>query len=423
MNLRLLNDLAFADKLNANEALTESAKEVLNNYRGWMYTHPCSFGLVNGFIKEARQFSYDSGMMTILESVLKYVNENNISWKLASACEGINANNGAYNYIAKLGVDQVEKLLEMKESDVVNYIKSGALKNLQFIPEFRSICKEVYKKNAVLEERTVNYSLKNPISYVTTNENETWMCILGNTFHINEGKVVRENSTDADFNRMNSLLPNFTQVEEGLQYVWTPDFGTPFEFVISESGIKMTRGEQIDEMFDSTANFKSFCDKINVGLVNNAKNQLMSIAENLSFAYENYDNVVEVDCAKVLECADGQVMTIIEGVDNVALAINKSGNVGVGTYTYDYMNEALDQVQKIAGVNLHVSYENRINEDMKKADPDSYQSIKEQLEANKDAKIEMRRKKIEQLAESYKNDPEKIALLSIVSKELASLEK
>lgn len=423
MNLRLLNDLAFADKLNANEALTESAKEVLNNYRGWMYTHPVSFGLVNGFIKEARQFSYDSGMMTILESVLKYINENNISWKLASACEGINANNGSYNYIAKLGVDQVEKLLEMKESDVVNYIKSGALKNLQFIPEFRAICKDVYKKNAVLEERNTRYSLTNPISYVVANESETWMCILGNTFHINEGKVVRENSQDADFNRMNALLPNFEQVEEGLEYVWAPDFGTPFTFTIIEGAIKVQRGDSINESFETSTQFKAYCDKLNVGLVNGAKQTLMSIAENLSFVYENYDNVVEVDCAKIIESADGHVMTIIEASDNVNLTINKSSNAGQGSYNYNYIYEALDEVQKISGINLRTNYEHRINEDMKKADPDSYQSIREQLEANKDAKIEMRRKKIEQLSEAYKNDPTKIALLSIAARELASLEK
>lgn len=423
MNLRLLNDLAFAEKLNANEALTESAKETLNNYRGWLYTNPVTFSLVNGFIQEARKFSYDSGMMTILESVLKYVNKNNISWKLATVCEGINANNGSYNYIAKLGVDQVQKLLEMKESDVINYIKSGALKNLQFIPEFRAICKDVYKKSAVLEAKTTEYNLTNPISYVITNESETWECILGNTYHITEGKVIRENSNDETFNRMNSLLPNFKVVDESLEYVWAPDFGTPFTFTIIEGAIKVSRGEQINEEFKSSLDFKSFCDKLNVALIGNAKNTLMSIAENLSFVYENYDNVVEIDNAKILETLDGQVMTIVEAEDNVNLTVNKSFNSAIGSYNYEYVYEALDQIQKTTGVNLCTNYEHRINEDMKKADPNSYQSIKEQLEANKDAKIEMRRKKIEQLSETYKNDPTKIALLSIVARELASLEK
>ena len=76
MSLKLLKDLNFAEKLNSTEAVTEAGKECLKSYRGYMYTNAPSCGIVNGFIQEARRFSFDTGMMSILESVLKFVNEN-----------------------------------------------------------------------------------------------------------------------------------------------------------------------------------------------------------------------------------------------------------------------------------------------------------------------------------------------------------
>ena len=165
MSVKLLKDLQFAEKLNSTEAITEAGKEVLNNYRAYVYTNPTSCGIVNGFIIEASKLSFDTGLKSILESVNKFISDNNISWKLASACESISNNNSTYNYINKLGVQQVEKLLEMNESDVVSYIKAGSLKNIQYIPEFRAVCKEVYK-TTITEHKSLNYTLTNPISYV-----------------------------------------------------------------------------------------------------------------------------------------------------------------------------------------------------------------------------------------------------------------
>ena len=95
MNLNLIKGLQFAEKLNMTEAITESGKEFLKSYRGYLYTNPASYGLVNGFISEACSHKYDNGIASILESVLKYVTENKISWKIASACEIIeNSNDG-----------------------------------------------------------------------------------------------------------------------------------------------------------------------------------------------------------------------------------------------------------------------------------------------------------------------------------------
>ena len=95
MNINLLKNLDFASKINGTEAVTEAGKEMLQNYRGYIYSNPVTCGIVNGFIKEAAKFSFDTGLVRILESINSFIKENTISWQLATACESINANNSS----------------------------------------------------------------------------------------------------------------------------------------------------------------------------------------------------------------------------------------------------------------------------------------------------------------------------------------
>ena len=59
----------------------------------------------------------------------------------------------------------IEKLLEMKESDVVSYIKAGVLKDVTYVREFREIAKDVYKNQSVSEAQTLAYEMTTPVSY------------------------------------------------------------------------------------------------------------------------------------------------------------------------------------------------------------------------------------------------------------------
>ena len=125
MNIRLLKDLNFTEIINGTNAVTEAGKDMLSNYRGYVYSNPVSCTVVNNFVHEASNFGFDTGLSAILESVTKFINENNISWKLASACESISNNTSSYGYLAKVGIEQVQKLLEMKENDVVSVRQKG----------------------------------------------------------------------------------------------------------------------------------------------------------------------------------------------------------------------------------------------------------------------------------------------------------
>ena len=274
------------------------------------------------------------------------------------------------------------------------------------------------------EVRTQQYSLINPLSYAIVNENETWFCVNGLTYCIKEGKVENKMCEDQTFNTINYLLPNFEKVDESLVFTWTPNFGEkPFTFVLAESGIQLKKDGIVDESFNNTVDFKVYCDNLSTTMFGATKTNFMNIVANVATVQEGMDNICEVDNAKILECADGSIATIVEAKENVALTWNRSAQVKCNEcQNFEYMHEALDQIKSLTNINLRENYQARIDEDLKKEDPYSYAQIQEQLRANKDAKIESRRMKIRQLAESYKNDPTKIAILSTLSKELAMLE-
>ena len=420
MNIKLLKNLDFAEKINKTEAVTEAGKEMLNTYRGYIYSNPVTFGVVNGFIQEAQKFSFDTGLVSILESVLNVLNENKISWKLASACEALNNNNSSYGYIAKIGVEQVEKLLEMDEAEVVSYIKAGSLKGIQYIPEFRAICKEVYK-STVNEMRTPEYKITNPFCFVHIVENAKYVNVLGKTYKIDENKVEEATCDNMKFNRINSLLKNFSIVDENLTTEYKGTHGDIAKFVLEEGKLTFTKGE-IKEEFNTPTEFRVYCNNASKVMPMYEKMNWMNATAIVAEVFENMDSIVVLDCAKVLETSTGTVCAIVEANDNVNLTVFRSVNAGTSSKNYDYVVEALQNVTKVSGIDLRPLYESRIDEECKKQDPEKYNMIKEELAAQKDAKFQERKKKIAMLAEQFKNDPAKITLLNKAAKELALLE-
>ena len=427
MSTKLLTNLNFAELISKTEAITEAGKEMLSRYKGYCYSNPVSCSIVNSFIAEASKYGFDTGLTNILESVNSFIKENNISWKLASACESISANNSPYNYLnKKIGVAQVEKLLEMDEANVISYIKAGSLKGIQFIPEFRAICKEVYKTQ-VTEAQSITYNVVNPISYVYENEEgtERYFTVYGHIFRMDENKVENVNECpDKNFVRINKLLESFGRDGETLYYGYRGSRGD-YRFEINENENKESvltfKNNNINEAFTDSVKFREYCDNLSKVLPVSEKLQLMKVSSAVADVFENMDSIMLVDNCKLLTSMNA-TCAIIEGKNNVNLTVFNSINAGSSVNNYDYMVEALNNVIKVAGVDLKGMYEERINEDMKKLDPQA-QEIKEQLEANKEAQFAIRKKKIAMLAEQFKNDPVRLTLLNKVAKDLAMLEK
>lgn len=427
MNIKLLKDLDFASKLNNCNAVTEAGKEMVKNYKAYLFTNPASCGIVNGFLQEAQKYSFDTGLAGILESVLSFINENKISWQLASACESIENNKSTYNYIAKTGIEQVGQLLEMDEAQVVSYIKSGALKGVQYIPEFRNVCKQVFK-STITEAATPQYAVVNPISYVYENEEgDKYFNILNKTYKINkeQTKVCEAVCDDVKFRNINALLESFANDEGVLSYSWKSGFDT-CKVIIKEAEDKttlnFTKGQRINETFEEVSKFQEYCDTLSKALTMNERFDFMNKTMAISQVFEAFGQVFVMDCAKVLRTSTGTICTIVEAKDNITMSVNSSIHAGTYTKDFDYIDEALKEVTAVSGIDLKHIYEERINEDVKKKNPEEYQQIKETLEAQKAEQMEARKRKIAMLAEQYKNDPAIIAVLNKAARDLALLE-
>lgn len=414
MTIKLLKELNFAEKLSSTEPITEAAQGVVKNYRAYLFMNPANCALVNNFIKEAQQYAYDKGMVKILEDVVSFVNENRISWQLATACENIAANNSTYGYIAKLGISKVEKLLEMDESSVIAYIKAGALKGVKYIPEFREICKEVYKSQINESIQTVNYEMHTPFCYSIVAENgDTIISVGGKTYAINENNVREAECNDETFNKINAHLTAFKQVGEAIEYSFN---GMTFSIAenngVSELALK--KGDNTLSVFENSTDFLKYCDTYSRAVINGR--QFMTIAGAVAEVFENADDITFLDTVREFNCSNGTKAYIIEASDNVLSIANGQ------TKDCVFMVEALENVEKNCGTDVKVIYEDRINKDMKKGNPEQYEAIKEELKKTKNIQAEIRYRKIEQLSETLKNNPAAIAVLNTIAKELRLLE-
>ena len=414
MAIKLIKDLNFADKLNSCEAVTESGKECLKNYRGYCYNNAATCGLVNNFIKEAQKYSYDSGVTSILESVVEFVNSNKISWKLASVCEAINNNTSSYNVLNRAGVEKVEKLLEMDETNVISYIKAGALRGVQYIPEFRAVCKEVYGNKVNENKNTLAYSVSTPVSYIIIDENKNQIVnVNGKVFRISENKVEETTCEDADFNKINAHLANMKLVGESLIYTYRPAYlANENKFTVTESNIEFTNGK-VNESFTSADRFKEYCDTFTRTMINpNESRQFMMIAGAIAEVFEAMDRIGTIDNAKLFNCANGATVAVIESAGDINVTLyNSYGNVNE-TNNYSVIKEALNSMKSNYGLNLENLYVKRIAEDATKSNTPVVDDFDN---------INIRLNKINELTEQFKDDPEKLLILNELTKKLKEM--
>ena len=414
MTIKLIKDLNFADKLNSCEAVTESGKECLKNYRGYCYNNAATCGLVNNFIKEAQKYSYDSGVTSILESVVEFVNSNKISWKLASVCEAINKNTSSYNVLNRAGVEKVEKLLEMDETNVISYIKAGALRGVQYITEFRAVCKEVYGNKVNENKNTLAYSVSTPVSYIIIDENKNQIVnVNGKVFRISENKVEETTCEDADFNKINAHLANMKLVGESLIYTYRPAYlANENKFTVTESNIEFTNGK-VNESFTSADRFKEYCDTFTRTMINpNESRQFMMIAGAIAEVFEAMDRIGTIDNAKLFNCANGATVAVIESAGDINVTLyNSYGNVNE-TNNYSVIKEALNSMKSNYGLNLENLYVKRIAEDATKSNTPVVDDFDN---------INIRLNKINELTEQFKDDPEKLLILNELTKKLKEM--
>ncbi len=401
---------------------TQTGRTLLEKYATATMSSPVTCGMVNNFLNEAKNYLYDSAVYEAVSKVKGVLDENMVSWALATACESINANTSKYNYLNRQCAEHVMNLLEGRdERQVVAYIKAGALKGDMFCESIRNIVKGVYKDQVVVIESS-GYKLTHPVSYVEESNGNTYFAVgkrmfsMNSEFQLNEVHQGEKTGVSPKFGFINETLDQMTYDGNGT-FSYCFEGNKPVEYQISEDSV-ITRLYEGNEEDMSLAAFREN-NRMYLNTVNPARrNQVACLLEGIALVAENYENIVLVEEVSYVTTSKGKQFMIIEGENAVNFTLLYSPTQAPFTKNYESIVECLNDVKNICQLDLTAVYEDRINAEFEKGKIEEQKKVEESLE---EASLQSRRDRIAQLTESYKNDPASLAVLARVAAELNNL--
>lgn len=413
MKTDILIGLGFNQIIAEAQGDTATGSSLINKYKSILMTNESSFSLVNQFINEAVNCKYDTGVMKVLESVSDYIQMNKTSWALASVCENILSNSKSYNYLNRQACKQVEKLLEMKEDDVVNYIKAGALKNVMYCEAFRNIAKQVYRDTPIVEA-TAEYKIMHPVSLVENVGDGLCFEVKGKLFKIDSAKNIQEaqwSEVSNDFKTISKLLESNNIVTDGDNI--SINLANQ-NYSISEKGkiVKEAYNDNPSQEF-SVAEFKDHIKNVLLCTNPRFRNIVSEQLESIAILAEMYDNVAVMDNVSIYSTKQDEFL-VIESGSNLYATLLKSNHQNKWTINENAI-DVLSFIKSKTNVSLS-EYENNIKEALNAADEESQKNIEESLKQNK---ISSLKERIALLTEKFKNDPIKLAVLSQQAQKLS----
>ena len=413
---KTLVKLDFPKILFEASAQTATGQDLINKYKKACMMSETTCAMVNNFIREAKDYTYDSGVAGALGKVSDVLNANKYSWAISSACESIQGNKSTYNYLARNAAEQVIPILEMEEEDVIQYIKSGAFKSVMYVEQFRNIAKAIYKDQPIVEYNN-NFKTTRPISMVEDNDGVIFFEVLGTIYKIQDKLLYEAKAEEVSdtFITISQLLESNMVSLDTVNETVTLNFGNKKFTVSKQDEVTMTIDENKKVM--TSAQLRENNNLYISALPNTAsKYNQAAVLEALAKLVENFDKIHVMDNVYVVESNmdkffiienDGKavVKSIVSG-HNVRL--NESGDIV----------EVLNNVKKQTRIDLSEQFSEAIGQNIQKAEELEKQQIQESLESSQDDK---RRQKIAELTKKYKNDPAKLAVLSKVAAELNEL--
>ena len=421
MIYKRLANLDFASILFESKTQTQSGSNFINKYQVYVMANPVTCSLVNNFVKEAQQFSYDNGVVAVSKKVCDYIAESKYSWLLASACEQINEQHSSYNYLNLNAAKQVEKLLETEEKDVVNYIKAGALKNVMFVENFRNIVKSVQQDIPVVEEYA-EYTITHPISLVEKHDENVYFTVMGQLYSINEQHEVRQHNVN-EWNVVSNDFRTITNLLESnlINYnndTFSYNCNNKFTYSVSEAGkcVKEQNGKNV------TLTVEQMRENNNLyimSLPNSAQKQRTAqVLEGMAKLCENYNNIALLNNVHIVESKNDKIL-LIESTENSWATLLKTNHSAQWSITKN-IYEVCNFIKQKANIDLTQVFEEKIEQAIEKTEGEEKEKIQESI---KQDEITARKRKIEQLTEKYKNDPTRLAVLSKIAQELSRIDK
>lgn len=417
-SIKLLANLEFAKLLTEATAdiTTASGQGLMKKYQSYLLTNECTFGLVNSFLREAKNCMFENAVASVSKTISEYINANQYSWQLASACESIHNSNSRFNYLNENACKQVESLLEGKsEEDVVKYIKAGALKNVMFVESFRNITKSIFKDVPVMEMKK-DYTAVTPISITESNNGKTYFEVCGNIYSINAERLVEKASAkdvSNDFLTIARLMESNELAFENDMFKATVG---NFEYIV-EGCDKLTKKKKNVEEEEkmTTAQLREHTEMymMAIGQHNYAvANMLESIAK-LS---ENYDNILTLDEVKFI-VTESDKFIVIESGDKLYAELIASNHASKWS-VYENAIETLKFIKDKTSVDLSEHYQSQIEKVVESTTAEEKQKV---LESIHNDEMRARRERIEKLTEQFKNDPIKLQMLAKLAQDLNEL--
>lgn len=414
---KVLAGMDFSGKIFEAKAQTAIGNELINKYRTFMVANPTTCGTVNSFLREARGISYDSGIQALVESIAEVVNANKFGWALASVCESIqNGGNGHSNYLQMRAVEQVKPMLEMKEEDIVSYIKSGALKDVMYVEQFRNIAKAIYREQPIVEYSD-QYTAVHPMALCEKSDTGYYFHVAGHIYRTNESGIYEASQKDVS----NEFMVVANMIESGMVKLHE-------DTLMMEAFNRVYKIEEKDEQVKCTITLDGTTTEYTVDQLRENNNYLVNAApvnqkayrakvlESFAKVVENFGKIAILNNVSVISNNNDKFVVIENSGNAYAKLINT--NRSQPWEVKGDIAQIVEAVKKYTRIDITKLYENSIATAVSEAKEKEGQTIKENLE--KDA-IEQRKAKIAELTEKYKNDPTRLAMLSQIASDLANL--
>ena len=414
MSIKILAELDFQGILGESMAQTQTGAEIISKYQSYLLVNEANCALVNSFVKEASNHTYDNGVHHTLVKVTDFISENKASWALASACESINNDNSSHNYIKRNAAKQVAKLLEMDETNVVKYVKNGALKNVMFCEEFRNIAKQIFKETPMVEA-AADYVVTHPVSFVESVGDGLCFSVMGKLYKVDDDK----NITEGNWSEVSNTFRTITSILESANT--TIDNHTisikagnaTYEISENDGEVKIVReGKEMN-----VTQLREHNRLVLMTTNPRHRNQFAALLEGIALIAENYGKIANMDTVGIYETKNDKFL-VIEGSDKLYATLLASRRHPAWTVNENAM-DALTFIKAKTNVSLSECYRDMVKNQIEKVSEQEQENIMQELH---EQKVQSIRERIEQLTEKFKNDPAKLAVLSKCAQDLGSAE-
>ena len=413
---KVLAGMDFSGKLFEAKAQTALGNELITKYRSFVVANPTTCATVNNFLKEARSLTYDSGIQALVESLATTLEENKFGWALASVCESISNSSHRTNYLQLRAVEQVSPMLEMKEDEIVSYIKSGALKNVMYVEAFRNIAKAIYKEQPIVEY-SEDFTTTHPISLVEQVEDSYYFHAAGRLFRTNAQGIFEADRKDvsSEFLTVASLLESgmVKYADDGLTMELN---GRLYKVYEENEEVKCsitvegkTSVYTIDQLRENNNYFVMAAPA-------NQKAQRAALLEGFAKVFENFSKVAILNNVSVISNANDRFI-LIENNGNAYAKLLQSNHCQPWEVKND-IAKVCESVKKFTRLDITKLYTESVNKAVEQAKEKEGQQIKENLE--KDA-IQQRKDRIAELTEQFKDDPIRLKMLASIAADLNEL--